>query len=336
MTRRPMAYAGTFQQPGPVRRQHRGDPMQPREEVLPGSLAIFRPFALPTDALEQQRRLALADWVAHPDNPLTARVLVNRLWHYHFGVGLVDTPNDFGRNGSKPTHPELLDWLASALIQRGWSIKAMQREILLTATWRQASAPRAAPLEVDAASRLLWRFPPRRLEAEAIRDAILSVSGALDPIAGGPGFHLLEVDRENVYHYHPKETFGPTDFRRMVYAFKIRMEQDDIFGAFDCPDGSLVTPRRSSSTTPLQALNLFNSRFVLDQAERLARRLRAEAGPDVDRQVQRAWQLAFLRSPAPDEARRSRGLRSRAWPCRPWPGVVERQRIPVHPLTTPP
>jgi mono/diheme cytochrome c family protein len=288
MARRPMAYAGTFRQPGPVHRQHRGDPMQPREEVLPGSLAIFQPFALPTDAPELQRRLALADWVAHPDNPLTARVLVNRLWHYHFGVGLVDTPNDFGRNGSKPTHPELLDWLARELIERGWSIKAIQRVILLSATWRQSSAPRPAALEVDAASRLLWRFPPRRLEAEAIRDAILSVSGALDPIAGGPSFHLLEVDRENVYHYHPKETFGPSDFRRMVYAFKIRMEQDDIFGAFDCPDGSLVTPRRSSSTTPLQALNLYNSRFVLDQAERLARRLRADAGPDVDRQVQRA------------------------------------------------
>ena len=330
-----MAYAGTFQQPGPIRRQHRGDPMQPREEVLPGSLAIFQPFALPTDAPEQQRRLALADWVAHPDNPLTARVLVNRLWHYHFGVGLVDTPNDFGRNGSKPTHPELLDWLASEFVERGWSIKAIQREILLSATWRQSSAPRAAPLEVDAASRLLWRFPPRRLEAEAIRDAILSVSGALDPIAGGPGFHLLEVDRENVYHYHPKETFGPTDFRRMVYAFKIRMEQDDIFGAFDCPDGSLVTPRRSSSTTPLQALNLFNSRFVLDQAERLARRLRAEAGPDLDGAG--AARLAACLPPFPGAGRGagSRWLRSRAGPCRPWPGVVQRERIPLHSLTTP-
>jgi len=276
--------------------------MQEREEVSPGTLAIFQPVNLPADTPEQQRRLALADWIVHPDNPLTARVLVNRLWHYHFGVGLVDTPNDFGRNGSPPTHPELLDWLASELVRNGWSIKALQRQILLSATWRQSSAPRSDGLAIDAGSRLLWRFPPRRLEAEAIRDGILSLSGALDLTAGGPGFHLLEVERENVYHYHPKETWGPADFRRMVYAFKIRMEQDDTFGAFDCPDGSLVTPRRTISTTPLQALNLFNSPFVLDQAGRLADRLVREAGPSVDAQIQHAWQLAFLRNPAPDEA----------------------------------
>ncbi|HMO64454.1 MAG TPA: DUF1553 domain-containing protein, partial [Verrucomicrobiota bacterium] len=202
----------------------------------------------------------------------------------------------------RPSHPALLDWLAAEFVASGWSVKHLQRLILTSATWRQSSAPREDALRVDAGSRLLWRFPPRRLEAEAIRDGILAVSGALDPTPGGPGFHLHKVERENVYHYHPKESFGPAEARRMVYAFKVRMEQDAVFGAFDCPDGSLVLPRRSASTTPLQALNLFNSRFVLDQAEALAARLRREAGDDPAAQAARAWRLAFGRPPGPAEA----------------------------------
>jgi hypothetical protein len=158
-------------------------------------------------------------------------------------------------------------------------------------------------MKVDAGSRLLWRFPPRRLEAEAIRDSILAVSGNLDSTRGGPSFFLHNVDRENVYHYHPKETFGPAETRRMVYALKVRMEQDGVFGAFDCPDGSLVMPRRSVSTTPLQALNLFNSGFILQQSETFAGRLEKEAGADVAAQVRRAWQLAFNRLPERKEAR---------------------------------
>jgi len=129
------------------------------------------------------------------------------------------------------------------------------------------------------------------------------VSGNLDRTAGGPSFFLHDVDRENVYHYHPKETFSPAETRRMVYAFKVRMEQDGVFGAFDCPDGSLVMPKRSVSTTPLQALNLFNSRFILDQSETFAARLRKEAGDDTAAQVRRAWQLAFNRRPGKSEAK---------------------------------
>ncbi len=293
----PMVYAGTFSQPGPTYRFHRGDPLQKREVVQPGTLAIFHPFTLATNLPEQERRLRLADWIAGAENPLTARVMVNRVWQYHFGVGLVGTPNDFGKNGAKPTHPELLDWLAGQLVDQGWSIKKLQRRILTSATWRQSSAPRPEALKIDSGSRLLWRFPPRRLEAEAIRDSILGVSGNLNRAAGGPGFFLHEVDRENVYHYRPKEQFTPAESRRMVYAFKVRMEQDGIFGAFDCPDGSLVTPKRSMSTTPLQALNLFNSRFVLQQSEIFAGRLRKEAGSVAEAQVNQAWLLAFNRLP---------------------------------------
>ncbi|MFZ4819600.1 MAG: DUF1553 domain-containing protein [Limisphaerales bacterium] len=281
---------------------HRGDPLLKRETVSPGTLALFQPLVLSTNAPERDRRLALADWIARSDNPLTARVIVNRVWQHQFGVGLVNTPNDFGKNGSKPSHPELLDWLASDLIEHGWSLKHLQRRILSSATWRQSGLPRPQALAVDAGSRLLWRFPPRRIEAEGIRDSILAVSGNLDRARGGPSFYLHEVDRENVYHYHPKEAFGSADTRRMVYAFKVRMEQDGIFGAFDCPDGSLVMPRRSVSTTPLQALNLFNSRFILDQSQTFADRLRREAGDQPESQVRAAWQLAFNRSPQPTEA----------------------------------
>lgn len=301
LARVPAVYAGNFSQPGETHRLHRGDPLLKREVVAPGTLAIFEPMTMEFGTPERDRRLKLAEWIANPANPLTARVLVNRLWQYQFGVGLVDTPNDFGLNGSKPTHPELLDWLADELVKGGWSIKRLQRQILLSAAWRQSSAPRMEAARVDGGSRLLWRFPPRRLEAEGIRDSILAVSGNLDPARGGPGFYLHEVDRENVYHYFPKERFGPPETRRMIYAFKVRMEQDGIFGSFDCPDGSLVMARRGVSTTPLQALNLFNSRFVIDQAETFANRLTREAGEDPVNQVGRAWVLAFNREPRPAE-----------------------------------
>jgi hypothetical protein len=297
ISKAPTVYSGTFSQPGATHRLHRGDPLLKREVVAPGTLALFQPLTLATNAPERDRRLALAEWITRPDHPLTARVIVNRVWQHQFGVGLVDTPNDFGRNGSKPTHPELLDWLALDLMEHGWSLKHLQRRILTSATWRQSGLPRKEALAVDAGSRLLWRFPPRRLEAEGIRDSILAVSGNLDRARGGPSFYLHEVDRENVYHYHPKEAFGPADTRRMVYAFKVRMEQDGIFGAFDCPDGSLVMPRRSVSTTPLQALNLFNSRFIQDQSRTFADRLRREAGDTPESQVATAWRLAFNRTP---------------------------------------
>lgn len=301
LSKAPTVYSGNFSQPGATHRLHRGDPLQKREVVAPGTLALFRPLALSTNAPERDRRLALAEWITRPDHPLTARVIVNRLWQHQFGVGLVDTPNDFGRNGSNPSHPELLDWLASDLVEHGWSLKHLQRRILTSATWRQSGAPRKEALAVDAGSRLLWRFPPRRLEAEGIRDSILAVSGNLDRARGGASFYLHAVDRENVYHYHPKEAFGPEDTRRMVYAFKVRMEQDGIFGAFDCPDGSLVMPKRSVSTTPLQALNLFNSRFILDQSRTFADRLRREAGGAPESQVRVAWELAFNRAPQATE-----------------------------------
>ena len=293
----PMAYAGTFQQPGPTHLLRRGDAMQPAEQVLPGTLALFAPIALAADTPEQQRRLQLANWITDPSHPTTWRVVVNRIWQHQFGTGLVSTPSDFGKNGAAPSHPALLDWLASEFVRSGYSIKQLQRLILTSSVWQQASAPRAAAMRVDAQTRLLWRFPPRRLEAEAIRDSMLAVTGELDTRSFGPSFFLHDVDRENVYHYHPKEAFGPAEQRRMIYAFKVRMEQDAVFGAFDCPDGSLVMPKRGLSTTPLQSLNLWNNRFTLQCADALAVRLSRDAGSNAEAQVTLAWQLVYQRAP---------------------------------------
>lgn len=266
-----LAWIGNFRQPGATHRLYRGDPLAPREEVAPDALEVLGSLGMSFDETEKERRVKLAEWITSQKNPLTARVMVNRLWQFVFGTGIVETPSDFGGNGLPPSHPELLDWLASDFIASGWSTKSLLRKILISETFKQASQPRDEAASIDAGARTLWRFPPRRLEAEAIRDSILAVTGVLDLEAtSGPGFYLLDVDRENVAHYHPKERTGSAEWRRMIYLFKIRQEQDSVFGAFDCPDGSQVTPKRTRSTTPLQALNLFNSDFIIQQASLLA------------------------------------------------------------------
>jgi len=304
----PPAWLGAFSQPKITHRLYRGDPLQEREEVAPDAVAVLGSLGLALDEPEQQRRIRLAEWIASPRNPLTARVMVNRIWHYIFGTGIVDTPSDFGVNGSAPVNPALLDWLADEFVRSGWSIKHIQRLILLSRTFGQSSAPRPEGMAVDADARLLWRFPPRRLEAEAIRDCMLAVSGAIDLHPGGPGFYLQKVEEDNVYRYFPKETYTTNEFRRMVYLTRIRQEQDPVFGAFDCPSGNQVMPRRSRSNTPLQALNLFNSNFVLQQAELLAGRLRHEAGEQSQAQVVRAFELMYGREPDRFEREASKGM----------------------------
>ncbi len=305
----PMVYAGRFVKPGDTFRMHRGDPMQPREKVPPGALASFGPkLPLAGDASDQERRLALAKWLGSPEHPLTARVIVNRLWHYHFGTGFVDTPSDFGLNGGRPAHPELLDWLASEVVSSGWKLKHVHRLILTSEAFRQAgiveglkssTLPRATTL--DSGNRLLWHFPARRLEAEPLRDSMLAVSGKLDRTMGGPGFDLFEPNGNYVKVYNSRADFGPAEFRRMVYQSKPRTELDSTFGAFDCPDAGQVSPKRTSSTTPLQALNLLNSPFAVQQAQFFAERVEREAGPGTEAQVKRAFQLIFTRDPAAAE-----------------------------------
>jgi hypothetical protein len=303
-----MIYGGTFTaNPGPTYRLLRGDPMQKREPVEPAALGIVPvKFALleteqslsassTTD--DQRRRLTLARWIAAPENPLTARVMVNRIWQYHFGEGLVSTPSDFGANGARPTHPELLDWLAAEFVEHGWSVKHIQRLILNSATYRQSSDSRQDGLVIDASSRLLWRFPRRRLEAEPIRDAMLAVSGELDLRMAGPGFSFFEPNDNYVRVYAPRREWTPESWRRMIYGTIIRQRPDGVFGAFDCPDAGQIAPKRGRSTTPLQAFNLLNSSFVMQQAGYFGERLKKEAGHDASAQVRRAFALAFQRQP---------------------------------------
>lgn len=295
-----MAFCGKFLQPTTINKLFRGDPLSPREEVSPDFLQILGRLDLEPSASDQQRRLALANALVREDNPLLARVIVNRIWQYHFGTGIVETASDFGKNAAVPSHPELLDWLADRLRQKNWSLKTLHRELLLSRTWQQGSMPHEVGLQRDAGGRLLWRFPPRRLEAEIIRDQILAISGKLQHTGGGPGFSAFVVDMENVRHYHPLESYGPEHFRRMIYQSKVRQEQDAVFGAFDCPDGTQIAPQRSRSTTPLQAMNLFNSGFVQQQAETMAQRLRATSS-DPAVQIRQAYELTYSRVPAADE-----------------------------------
>jgi len=298
----PKIYGGTFQQPEATHVLYRGEPLQKRDSIAPGGVeSVGAALSLSADAPEAERRLALAKWIASADNPLTARVIVNRIWHHHFGQGLVRTPSDLGWGGGRPSHPELLDWLARELMANGWRLKPVHRAIMLSSVYRQSSGHRSDAAAVDAGNQLLWRFAPRRLEAEAIRDCMLWTSGVLDLRMGGPGYDVFEPNTNYVKVYTPKREFGQAEWRRMVYQDKPRLRQDATFGAFDCPDSSQAVPRRNVSTTALQALNLLNGPFVVQQAGLLAARLQREAGDDPAAQTKRAFWLAFGRAPDDDE-----------------------------------
>jgi Protein of unknown function (DUF1553)/Protein of unknown function (DUF1549) len=301
-----LVFAGRFRTPDSIRVLHRGDPEQPKDEVSPTPLPALGRFEIPRISGEQDRRQALADWITSPSNPLTARVLVNRIWQGHFGVGLVDTASDFGVNGSRPTHPELLDWLASEFLESGGSMKHLHRLIVLSSTYRQHAgiqrpATGGSPAAgVDADARLLWRFPSRRLDSEPIRDSMLAVSGELDLRMHGRGFDLFN-NRGGLTGFTPVESFNGEGLRRMIYAHKVRREREAVFGAFDCPDAGQSTARRRESMTPIQALNLFNSRFTLERAEAFAGRVTREVGTDPAAQIQRAYGLALGREATADE-----------------------------------
>jgi hypothetical protein len=282
-----------------------GNPQKKGDAVVPGSLRaladVTPQYRLAGQTDESHRRRALADWIVHSENPLTSRVLSNRLWHYHFGTGLVDTPSDFGFMGGRPTHPALLDWLARQLLQSGWRIKALHRLIMTSQTYRQSSRFRAAAAQRDGDSRLLWRFPPRRLSAEEIRDTMLAVSGQLNTRRGGPGFRLYRYLQDNVATYVPLDKHGPDTFRRAVYHQNARAARTDLMTDFDQPDCAFSSPRRAETTTPLQALTALNHQFTLDMARALATRLQTEVGPDAEAQVRRGYLLCYGRQPTDSE-----------------------------------
>ena len=305
------AFLGEFIQPdAPSFVMVRGNPMSKGDQVSPGSLStlghLLQPYQLAPDAPESERRLALAQWIASDDNALTARVIVNRVWMYHFGKPFVRTPSDFGINGGEPSHPRLLDWLAQRLVHtHRWRLKPLHRDIVLSAAYRQSGLFRADAAEIDSDGAFLWRFPPRRLSAEELRDAILATSGDLNRRMGGPGFRLYRYTVDNVATYYPLQQFGRDTHRRSVYHQHARSVKPDLLGEFDCPDTSLPSPKRISTTSPLQALSLLNNRFVLDQAAAFAARVDAEQAETetVASRVTHAWRLALGRIPTDMELR---------------------------------
>jgi hypothetical protein len=293
--------------PRPVAVLRRGDVQQPGEPVGPGALACLEglpaEFKLPHPDDEGSRRAALAEWIASPRNMLTWRSMANRLWHYHFGRGIVETPNDFGRNGARPSHPELLDWLAADLRDRGQSLKTLHRLIVSSAVYRQSSRDNPSCAAIDADNRYLWRANRRRLDAEAVRDSVLAVSGTLDRRIGGPGFELFAFknDQSPVYDHSDLAKVDNLQVRRRaIYRYIVRSVPSPFLEALDCADPNLNTPVRSQTLTALQALALWNDLFMVRQSQEFARRLERVAD-DPHERIVAAYRLALGRSPGADE-----------------------------------
>ena len=311
------AFAGTGAsggKPRPVSVLARGDVRRPVRPAAPGTLSIMDTvaglparFALPADAPEGARRAALARWLTDPKNVLTWRTVVNRLWQYHFGRGLVDTPNDFGRMGGTPSHPELLDWLAVTFRDDlGGSMKRFHRLIVTSAAYRQQStADNPAARRIDDANSLLWRQNRRKLEAEAVRDSVLAVAGKLDLTLGGPSFQDFVVEHPEHsphYQYHLADPENPALHRRSVYRFLVRSQQQPWMATLDCADPSMMVEKRNQTITPLQALAQLNNQLMVAMARHFAARA-AAAGPDTETQVTEAFRLAVQRNPSPEELR---------------------------------
>ena len=294
----------------------RGDPHKKDVTVEPAFPRVLVPEADADMPHAGLTRLDLARWLARPDHPLTARVLVNRIWQHHFGRGLVATPNDFGARGTPPTHPELLDWLACEFAEHGWSVKHVHRLLVLSSTYRQDSrAPDAAAAKrLDPDNRLLGRMNRQRLEGEALRDSALAVAGTLNPAVGGPMVRVplepavyelifTEGEPDGLWHVTPDPR---QHTRRSIYLFAKRNVHLPLLEAFDQPDTLTSCPARAVSTFAPQALILLNGRLLQEQSRAFAARLRRECGPDVDRQIDRAYRLALARPPHPGETATAR------------------------------
>ena len=296
----------------------RGDPFSPGPEMAPAFLTVATYGNPPIEIRRANgrtsgRRLALAQWLTSNQNPLTARVWVNRLWHHHFGVGIVATLDNFGRVGDQPTHPELLDWLAVEFQQQGWSTKQMHRLIMTSAAYQMASAyDDENNLAKDLENHLLWRYRPQRLEAEAVRDVIMATSGGIDLSSGGePIFPYIPQEILNTaqaYGRWDNQVDGPEVWRRSLYVYRRRTLSFPFFETFDLPDQNITTASRNTSTVAPQALTLLNNPFVLGQAELFARRVQERAPYDIAQQVDLAYRTALTRPPSAAEAEIGRQL----------------------------
>jgi len=277
----------------------------PKAQVDPGFPSAVASDAAHIEPLSSPpstgRRTALANWLASADNPLVARVMVNRIWHYHFGQGIVATPSDFGVQGDPPTHPELLDWLVTEFVRDGWSIKKLHRLIVTSSTYRQSTAPRPAEAKADPDDNLLWRFPRKRLEAEIIRDSALAVAGVLNPKMGGPGvFPEIPAGMEVRGGWTVAKNAAERN-RRSVYIFVRRNTRYPMLEAFDMPDPYETCPRRYRTTTPSQALMLLNNGLTIQWAQRLAGRVLNQGASNRNEMIVAAYRLAYCRHPSPEE-----------------------------------
>lgn len=313
-------FAGTGARNGEPRKillLHRGDVKTPREEVTPASLSCLPgwpgEFQLPPNHSEGDRRASLARWLSDQRNPLTWRSIVNRVWQYHIGRALVDTPNDFGRMGQLPSHPELLDWLAVEFRDGGQSLKSLHRLIVSSNTYQQSSEPVSAaiaklttdPRKVDAGNVYLWRMNRRKLEAEAIRDAVLQVAGKLDPKMGGPSFQDFVIDQpahSPHYEYHLHDPNDPKSHRRSIYRFIVRSQPQPFMTTLDCADPSMRVDKRNESLSALQALALLNNGFMVTMSKHFAERVQSVSN-DPAEQTRMIFQLAVAREPSDAELR---------------------------------
>jgi hypothetical protein len=296
---------GTFryaETPRQINLLSRGNVDSPGPVALPGSLSCvpgLKPrFDVGPSAPEQTRRAALAQWITAPDNMLFWRSIVNRVWQYHFGTGIVDSPNDFGHMGSLPSHPELLDWLAVEFRDSGGSFKKLHKLIVMSSVYRQSSSGDAGKERIDGENRYLWRANRQRLDAEELRDGILVASGKLDLTMGGPSVQqfFFKDDHSPVYDYVRLDPDAPANFRRSVYRFIVRSVPDPLMDRFDCPDVSMVTAKRTTTITAIQALALLNNPFVLRQAEHFAERVRNISSVPAE-QVRLVFRFALQRQP---------------------------------------
>jgi len=307
-----MAIAEAGRVPEPSHFLHRGS--QKGSVMQPGVLSVVQenewPFpAPPEDAKTSHRRAGFARWVASKENPLTARVMINRVWQHHFGEGLVRTPNNFGRMGERPTHPELLDWLSLELMDGGWKLKPIHKQILMSKAYQMASDDIEANLAKDPDNRLLWRMPRRRVEGEILRDSILAVAGSLDRTVGGePVFpyidpSLFQASSKRTWVGRPDD--DPSTWRRSIYVFSKRSIPLPMFEVFDKPDTIGSCARRNRSTVAPQALILMNNSFVALHARRFGERLQKESAGDQRKLITLAFEHAFSRLPTASERERA-------------------------------
>ncbi len=300
------SFIGRFIEPVVTKVLLRGSPETPRDIVPPAGFEIMDgDLGMDNNTPGPERRLRYAQWLVRKEHPLTSRVMVNRIWHHIFGSGIVATGSDFGLAGAAPSHPELLDWLAAEFTEpsngaKAWSVKELIRMLVKSEAFRRSSLPNEDSLSKDGLATYLWRFPPRRVEAEVIRDSILQASGKLDSTLGGRSFRIHNV-KKTYAQWEVIDNHGTNTWRRMLYQERMRRVDDQIFTAFDFPDCGQVRAKRPVSTTPLQALNLMNSPFIVDQSKHLAERAIAEAGDDKEAQVRTVFRLLLAREPDADE-----------------------------------